>query len=255
MRPLRTTPNLAEPVAERTRLWRQPVVLALAAALLIIAAAFAPALWRALTHPPGPAVAAPHDAPWASDITADGALRVFSLRVPGSTLADAQARWPDGFQLGLMAPLAGSGPVSLEAYAENARPGGIAGRVILTTGPSDEQLQGWRARAVKNEVISAQTRRLTLHPDDVAQALRASITGVSFIPNAQLDAGVLRQRFGEPRRIIGAGQPAEHWLYPDRGLAILLDTQGRELMQYVPPADFERLLLRPLLVAPDAVRS
>lgn len=238
-------------------LWRQPALLALAAALLIVLAAFAPTVWRAFTQPPGSAPVDPHEAPWAARVAPDGALRVFSLSLPGSTLGEVQARWPDGFQVGLMAPLAGGGPMSLEAYAENARPGGIAGRLLLTARVTDAQLQAWRSHAVKSEAISAHTRRLTLSPDDLAQALRSPIGAIGFIPHAQLDAGVLRHRFGDPQEIIGAGQPAEHWLYPARGLAVLLDSQGRELLQFVPPAEFEQRLRRPLLdaVDPAAVRA
>ena len=235
--------------AERTRTWQHPALLATSAALLIVLAAFAPAFWRALTQAPGTDLSLPHDAPWDADVTADGAVRVFGLRLPGSTLGDAQARWGEGLQMALMVPLLREGPVALEASVENARPGGISGRLILTAQVAESQLLAWRQRAVKDEVVSAQTRRLSLHPDDGAQALSAPIAGVGFIPNAQLDANVLRQRFGEPEQLYGAGQAQEHWLYARRGLAVLLDTQGRELLQYVPPTEFERRLAEPLRLA------
>jgi hypothetical protein len=246
------TPSTAPAPSQPSRMWRQPALLALAAALLIVLAAFAPTVWRAFTQPPGGEAVDLHEAPWAADIAPDGALRVLSLRLPGSTLGDVQARWPDGFQLGLMAPLAGEGPLSLEAYAENARPGGIAGRVVLTARVSESQLHAWRTRAVKSEGISASTRRLTLSPDDAAQALASPISAVGFIPHAQLDANVLRHRFGEPQQIVGAGQPAEHWLYPARGLSVLLDSRGRELLQFVSPAEFDQRLRQPLLAASSA---
>lgn len=246
------TPPTAVAAGQPSRMWRQPALLALAAALLIVLAAFAPTVWRAFTQPPGGSAVDPYEAPWAADVAPDGALRVFSLRLPGSTLADVQTRWPDGFQLALMAPLSGDGPVSLEAYAENARPGGIAGRLVLTARVTESQLQAWQSRAAKSQGISASTRRLTLSPEDVALAMGAPISAVGFIPHAQLDAGVLRQRFGEPQQIVGAGQPAEHWLYPARGLSILLDSQGRELLQFVPPAEFDQRLRQPLLAASGA---
>ena len=48
------------------------------------------------------------------------------------------------------------------------------------------------------------------------------------------------------------GAQVEHWLYPERGLAIALDAKGRELLQYVAPAEFERRLRAPLLKASPA---
>ena len=33
----------------------------------------------------------------------------------------------------------------------------------------------------------------------------------------------------------------EHFLYPDKGLDLVLDSKGKEVLQYVAPADFARL--------------
>jgi hypothetical protein len=107
----------------------------------------------------------------------------------------------------------------------------------------------WRDHAAKEEPVSADTRRIALRADDRTEALRSPIVGIGFIPAAQLDGETLRQRFGEPAQRIGDGAQVEHWLYPERGLAIALDAKGRELLQYVAPADFERRLRAPLLKA------
>jgi hypothetical protein len=250
--PVPASPSEARPWGGLAGAWQHPALIAAAAALLIVLAALAPSFWRALTQAPGSDPALQQDAPWDADVTADGALRVFGLRLPGSTLGDAQARWGEGLQLALMVPLLRDGPVALEAYVEQARPGGISGRLVLTAQAGERQLQAWRERAVKDEVLSAQTRRLTLHPDDALQALNAPIVAVGFIPVVQLDAQVLLQRFGQPQQRMGAGQPVEHWLYGDRGLAIMLDQKGRELLQYVRPAEFERRLALPLRRAEPA---
>jgi hypothetical protein len=38
-------------------------------------------------------------------------------------------------------------------------------------------------------------------------------------------------------------------MYPAQGLAVVLDSQGREVLQYVAPADFDRRLRAPLIAA------
>lgn len=225
-----------------------PAWIALLAALAVVLVAFAPTLWR--TFNPAPAARTPVPAPgvpWAVELLPDGATRVFGLTLPGSTLLDAQAAWGDELQLALMASR--DQPAVLEAFVENYRSGPITGRLVLSAGATPKALSRWREHAAKEQPVSAETRRIALRADDRAEALRAPVVGIGFIPSAQLDAETLRLRFGEPaQRVPGAGQ-VEHWLYPDQGLAILFDPQGRELLQYVAPAEFERRLHAPLLKA------
>lgn len=234
---------------------RHPALLALGVAILIIAAAFVPAVWQALTAPPGavgPGAMKP-EAPWHAVVGADGSLQALGLRLPGSTLADAQRRWGDGLQVALMVGRVEAGRdelPALEASVESAAPGGVSGRVVLGAQATPAELKAWAVRAAKHEQVSASTRRLTLNAADAAQALRSPITSIAFIPTAQLDAEILRQRFGEPQQVIGAAEALQHWLYPARGLSIALDPKGRELLQFVPPAEFDARLRAPLLAAP-----
>ncbi|HEY6134072.1 MAG TPA: hypothetical protein VIW70_08845 [Rubrivivax sp.] len=225
-----------------------PAWIALLAALLVLLVAFLPALWRTFHAPPAaPHTAQQQGAPWSIEVLAQGGTRVFGLRLPGSTLADALALWGDELQLALMASR--EQPAALEAYVERPGNGPVSGRLVLSAEAAPEALARWRLRAAKETPVSADTRRITLRADDLAEALRTPLVGIGFIPATQLDAATLRQRFGEPaQRVHEAGDATtvEHWLYPERGLAIVLDAKGRELLQYVAPADFERRLRAPL---------
>lgn len=250
------TMNVPSMTARSTisRLWRHPALIALAAALLIIVAAFVPALWQAvrgLTTPDGLATRA---APWEADVTAGGALRALGLRIPGATLHDAQALWGEQLQVAVMVPR--DGPASLEASVENARPGGIQGRVLLTASASVSDLQRWIRHPAKDEVAGPTTRRITLDLLSLGEALRTPINAIGFIPSTQLEADVVRHRFGEPAEVLEASGGVQHWLYPVRGLALMIDPKGRELLQFVPPAQFESRLRAPLLdVLKDQARE
>lgn len=233
-----------------------PMWLALLAGLAVLLVAFLPALWTMWRTPPaasGGAGADAADAPWGVQTPAAGVSRVFGLPLPGATLADAQARWGAELQLALMASR-GQAPV-LEASVERATLGGVVGRLIFSADAAPEDLRRWREASAKEVPISADTRQVTLRADDAAAALRAPLVAIGFIPAAQLDAATLRQRFGAPAEVRREGEAVEHWLYPDRGLAIVLDPKGRELLQYVAPADFERRLRAPLLSAPGAASA
>jgi hypothetical protein len=239
--------------------WRHPAAIALGAALAIVVASFVPTAWvmlsadGSLSQPPS------RDAPWDADVAADGAVRALGLRLPGSTLGDLRTLWGDELQVALMVTQGSA--ASLEASVERARPGGVAGRLLVTAQADPGQLVRWQAGALRGEATSPRTRRLTLQPQDLAEALRAPVTSVGFVPQVQLDAELVRRRFGEPRQVVAESPGREHWLYPERGLALALDADGRELLQFVAPAQFEVLLRAPLMQAarraqpPPAVRT
>ena len=56
-----------------------------------------------------------------------------------------------------------------------------------------------------------------------------------------MDEAIILQRFGTPAERIRQGETLEHFLYPDKGLDLVLDSKGKEVLQYVAPADFARL--------------
>jgi hypothetical protein len=233
------------PATRRAGWWRrQPALWALLAALAFIVAAFVPTLWQMRLALDGARPTAPRDAPWEADITADGSQRALGLRLPGATLGDAQALWANGLQVVLR--VSAPDDVRLEATVENARPGGVVGRLVLQVQARPEQLQRWRARPAREDAVNARVRLLTLQPDDRGEALNAPLRMVGFIPQGQLDEAVVRSRFGEPQRVVRESATVQHWLYPARGLAVMLDTEGRDLLRFVPPADFAGLVETPL---------
>lgn len=231
----------------RRRLWRHPALLALGAALVIVVAAFVPTVWYLLSVERPSGSPQRRDAPWDADVAADGAVRALGLRLPGSTLGDLRTLWGDELQVALM--VTQGFPPALEASVERARPGGVAGRLLVTARAEPAQLARWQVGALNPQATSPRTRRLTLQPQDLSEALRAPLTSVGFVPQVQLDAELVRRRFGEPSQVVAESPTREHWLYPERGLAVALDTEGRELLQFVAPSQFEALLRAPLLEA------
>lgn len=245
-------PGMVDPAARREAsaripVWRQPAAMALGAALAIVVAAFVPTAWVMLSGEGSPARPQARDAPWDADVAADGAVRALGLRLPGSTLADLRTLWGEELQVALMVTQGAA--ASLEASVERARPGGVAGRLLVTAQAEPGQLARWQAGALRGEATSPRTRRLTLQPQDLAEAMGAPLTSVGFVPQVQLDAELVRRRFGEPRQVVAESPTREHWLYPERGLALAIDADGRELLQFVAPAQFEALLREPLLQA------
>jgi hypothetical protein len=229
---------------------RSPLVWALLAGLAVVVAAFVPVIMRmgdavqgasptSLNGPP----------PWQIGIGEQGSVRAFGLRLPGSTLADARDRWADRLQVALIESR--SQPLALEAYVERWSGGGVDGKLAVAFGVSDADLVRWRDHAPRGEMIDAQARRFRLSADDLADALQAPVTGLSFVPHSRIDIQTLQDRFGpSAERVNGPAPGQQHWLYPDRGLSISWDAETkRTVIQVVATADFDRLLRQPLHAA------
>jgi hypothetical protein len=226
---------------------KSPFAIALLAGLAVLLVAFALPLLHLAGG--GAPVAVSDGLPW--QVQRQGAaVRVFGLSLPGSTLGDAQRRWGDGLQIAVMA--ARGQPGALEAYVERHEAGGIVGRLVLATELPPGAVTRLQENAAKLEPVDAETRRYALRAEDREALMGTALVGITFLPSANLDAATLRQRFGEPAETRREGERLQHWLYPALGLAIVLDEQGREVLQYVAPADFERLLRAPLLNAASA---
>ena len=210
-------------------------------ALAIIVAALAillgPVVWQFAHYQPQDVPTS--GLPWQIETLPGGEAQVFGLTLGKSTLADARARFGPEMQLAVIAEPDERGNV--EGYYEGVTAGFVAGKLIVTADLPPEAIDGMRERAPKTQYMQSTTRRATLAPADEAVALAAPIRGLAFIPNAQLDEAVILERFGQPAERIRVNDHQEHLLYPAKGLDLVLDSKGRELLQYVAPARFDAL--------------
>ena len=219
------------------------VVAALGASALIVGGG----MWFGHSDTP----TATQDMPWQVSALPGGGSQVLGLTLgeasPGrSTLGDVLQRWGDKVQVAIVAAPNESG--TLEAYVDPMQAGFISGKAIITAHLPPEVIQGMRERATKTEYMGGTTRKATLSSADLAEALQAPVTAVSFIPAANLDEDIILSRFGQPAQRVRSNGHLEHFLYPEKGLDLALDSEGKELLQYVAPAEFERLR-QPLLAA------
>ena len=81
-------------------------------------------------------------------------------------------------------------------------------------------------------------RRYRLHPDDLAVAYRAPVSVINFLPSIHLDEEIVQSRFGTPAEIVQVTVQQRHLLYPDKGLEVILDAEGKDVLQYLQPRIF-----------------
>lgn len=183
--------------------------------------------------------------PWQIEVLADGTSRVFELTIGQSTLADARSRFGEGE----MALVAAPGEAeTLEYYFDTVTAGAVTGKMIVTAELGAEAIAAMRQRATKTEYMKSNTKKSTLAETDQPAALAAPIRALTFVPSINLDEAMITQRFGQPAERIKSGNNLEHLLYPDRGLDIRLDSEAKEVLQYVAPRHFNGIR-EPLLKA------
>lgn len=210
---------------------------AIAITLLSLAVLVGPVVWQFLNF--DPKTVPTSGLPWQIETLPGGESRVFDLTLGKSTLTDARARFGPEMELAIVATPTEAGNV--EGYYEALTLGFVAGKMIITADLPQDVIEGMRERAPKTEYMQSTTRKATLAEADRALALAAPIRGIAFIPSAQLDEAVILERFGQPAERIRIGENLEHFLYPAKGLDVVLDSKGRELFQYVAPARFDAL--------------
>jgi hypothetical protein len=107
---------------------------------------------------------------------------------------------------------------------------------------SDDIFNERQQRAVKTEYMESGTaRKYSLAAQDVSQAMQSVIQTITFIPAVNLDEEVIRKRCGEASDIVEQEPGVMQYLFAEKGLAIALSDDKKDIMQYVAPVDFSRL--------------
>ena len=187
------------------------------------------------------------DLPWQVEVLPDGTSQVFGITLGRSSLREVSEAFETIPEIALFEEA--DGTLRLEAYFGRIRLGVLEARVIAQVGMAPERLEAMAARAPTSEPMPSGARKLGLGEDDIATVFRQTVAALTYIPSAQYDARIVEQRFGAPAAIRPINETQRYWLYPGIGLALLLGDEEREVLEYVPPRDFDALVAR----LPEAV--
>lgn len=221
--------------------------LALAILALIVAALLLPFLIPGVGSRPGTDPEA--DLPWQITIDDRGNSRVFGVQPGVSTLREVRERFGPDIEVAIIAAPGEVG--TLEAYYNQVPLGFVLAKLIVTVDATPEAISAMRERASKAEYMESSTRKIRLHSADLAAADDLPIRALSIIPTVNLDEAAVIQRFGEPGERLAVSERRVHLFYPAKGLDVIVDQDGKELLQYVAPKRFA-LLREPLRVGAAA---
>lgn len=181
--------------------------------------------------------------PWDIKVDGAGGSEVFGLKLGSSTLQEARDILRDPGKVSLF--VTKDGRPELEAYFERIFLSGLKADFVLVLEGNEEILQQIHDRGRRISRTTEITRKVEIATEDQLLVATFPIKLINYIPHANLEAELLSSRFGEPlQRIPEAGTGVVHWIYPEMGLSIGLNPEGKEIFQYVPPKEIDALIDR-----------
>jgi len=176
--------------------------------------------------------------PWQIEILPDGSSKVFGVILGQTTLGEARAHLGTDMELAVMVAQGEQG--SLEMYYGQYRAGLLSAKLILAADVDADTIALMRENAAETKVLETGARKYLLDRNDHAKAFSAVIEAIACVPAVNLDHEIIVKRFGETDEVIQK-DGVTHYLYADKGLDVILNEDGKEVLQYVAPSEFKRL--------------
>ncbi len=175
--------------------------------------------------------------PWLIEPTTDGSIRVFDLTLGESDLNEARQVFQHDPKISLFR--SANGQFSVEAYFDRIILSGLKANVVMKLDIDQQTAAAMYERGARISQTGGGEKRVELKEDDYTQAMDAAITSITYLPTANLDPELVAERFGEPAEKLAEDEFITHWLYPDKGLDIALNAEGKEVFQYLMPSQFD----------------
>lgn len=207
--------------------------------VLLAIVALASFLLLKLAPPPAPqeTLLQRTDLPWQITVNPDGSSRVFDLELGSADLVDAQNKFGRVEHYAVFERDLDHS--ELEAYFGNVMFGPLQAKVVISLKASEAQRRALMQQAKKRESSPTGDWKYLLQHQVEDQLRDHKVEAISYVPATRgLDRAFFLQRFGEPSAVLQENENAVSWFYPDKGLSILIDEQGREVLEYQPPRDF-----------------
>jgi len=211
--------------------------------LIIVLVLFVSGYWfytfyNSMATPQGDGTIRVKNLPWQITVVDEHTLHVFDLDVGKATLGQAVKVLKSEYNLAWFENQDDS--ISLEAYFIRVSLSGLRAKVLLELNTDGLDIDYLKKNSGKPEIQTSRTIKYPL--DDLAQELdNRVIQSLTYIPKANVDPQLLKDRFGAAEETMRVDDNTEFWLYPKKGLVISISQKGKEVLQYVPLSRFERL--------------
>lgn len=206
--------------------------------ILALVALVLGAFWIFLPAPDTDSLLQRQDLPWQVETLADGSSRVLGLHLGRSTLRQAIDKFGPYEELALFEGT--DGVRSMEVWFGDVQFGPLKAKLGASLEVDQEDLRTLAKRAVDRKGSPTGDWKLFLKSDDRILQEDRRISGVTYIPAyGGLEADFFRQRLGEPAAWRELEEGGVQWFYPKKGISLLLDAKGKEVLEYVAPKHFQ----------------
>lgn len=193
------------------------------------------------------------DVPWHVTVDKDGYSHVFGISVGRSTVGEVSKVINDPAEVSMF--VSADDKRTVEVYFDRVVLGEFNAKVVLGVALDDATLKEMYERGVRISSLAGGVRKVELQPEDLARVNNAVVSSLTYLPSVNLDEEIVRKRFGEPaRRLKERKSGLEHWLYPAIGLDLAMNDKGKEVLLYVKPSEFEKVVA-PLQDRADEITS
>jgi hypothetical protein len=179
--------------------------------------------------------------PWMIEVDAQGESHVFGLTLGESTLADAREAFQEQGKMNLF--LSPQGEYAIEAYFQRLFLSGLRADLVLALDVGQQQAAEIFDRGLRISKLGSGAKKVDMTTPDKDLLAEKKIALITYLPATDLEEEIIRRHFGEPQQKISEKKSGiVHWLYPEKGLDIGVNPDGKEVFQYVRPAEFEELV-------------
>jgi len=178
--------------------------------------------------------------PWLIQVDEKGDSTIFGLTLGRSSLVEAQEAFQEQGKTNLfVSPDQG---FYFETYFKGLYLDGIRADMVFSLEVDEAIAPQLYDRGLRISQLGDGTRKVELAQPDLDLLGQARVVHITYIPGTNLEPDLIAARFGEPARRIVEASGITHWLYPELGLDIAVNPDGKEVFQYVIPSRFSELL-------------
>lgn len=176
--------------------------------------------------------------PWKVSTKKDGITHIIGVDIGDATFKDLM------FRLKLLAEPAlfeaSNGDLTLEAYFGKKKFGALEARLVVELDADEALLKKMLKEQVDKNSTPSNHWKYGLNVENTKLANDLRVWRLIYLPITDYEPEQMKF-FGEPDEQIQVSETAQYWLYPNRGMALLWDTEGKEIFYYVANKDFDRL--------------
>lgn len=197
------------------------------------------AIATAILMPGGRTVDEAPKLPWLINTDSEGYTEVFGLTIGQSTLSEAEQAFSQQAKLSLFR--SPEGDMDIEAYFDRIFLSGLKANIVLRMDVDEVSASKIFERGLRISQMGSGSKKVELAEEDRELMGRTTFELLTYLPAADLDPELIAKHFGDPEEKIRETEKTEHWLYPAKGLDIAVNSETKEVFQYVIPKNFHKV--------------